>query len=427
MSEHKMQGAELASKLKGQLGSGMGFNGLLGVDAEDLHLSEEEIRWWRDAKLGLFVHWGVFSAIGKGEWAYFNEKIPEEEYRQAAESFCPKRGPEEITGEWLDLAQEAGLKYAVMVTRHHDGFALWDSPASWKDFTSMRCGPKADYVKAFTQGCRQRGIHTGLYYSPMDWRFPGYFDPKGQPESAARMKEQGYRQVEELCTRYGRVEILWYDAAWFWEPLALNRMARSHQPGIMTTPRSGYKGDFETDEGPHGVKGKIVPIPWEKCVSVSTAWGYREEDTFFDFPFLLRMLVDTVCRDGNLLLNVGPDPEGRVPEEARAPLVELGQWLEENGQAVYGTRGGPWQPVDEVFGCTYTDSAIYLHILDARAFEGTVLSPDGLPEGLEVRSAALLDGTPVELIQSAEGLRVILPPEIRGQNRLDTVVKLTRG
>lgn len=437
MAEHIMNGAELASMLKGQLGNQMNFNGLFGEDAEDLHLSDDEICWWRDAKFGLFIHWGIYSVIGKGEWAYFNEKIAEDTYRKIAEEeFHPERSAKEIVEEWIDVAESAGMKYAVMVTRHHDGFALWDSKGSYKNFTSMQCGQNADYVKAFTDICHERGIHTGLYYSPMDWRFSGYFDPKGQPESAALMKKQAYDQVEELCTQYGKVEILWYDggwlshqgtdadAAWLWEPLKLNRMARSYQPGIMVTPRSGYRGDFETDEGVHEVQGKIVPIPWEKCMSVSETWGYRPHDKFQDFPFLLRMLINTVCRDGNLLLNVGPDCEGCIPEEAKKVLKQMGTWLAENGEAIYATRGGVWQPVDGVYGCTYTDNAIYVHILDCNTFQNMTLPAKEMPKNMAIRKAAFLNGIEVPFEQTIEGVKILIPDAVQRENRLDTIVKL---
>lgn len=438
MAENNMNGAELASMLKGQLGSKMNFNGIMGVDAEDLHLGEEDIRWWRDAKFGLFIHWGVYAVIGKGEWAYFNEQIGEAEYRRIAEEeFRPGRAARKIAEEWIDTAKSAGMQYAVMVTRHHDGFAMWDSKASWKNFTSVLCGPKEDYVRAFTDVCRERGIHVGLYYSPMDWRFPGYFDPEGQPDSAGLMKKQAYGQVEELCTQYGRVEILWYDggwlahkgtdadAAWFWEPLTLNRMARAYQPGIMVTPRSGYRGDFETDEGSHEVQGKIVPIPWEKCMSVSDAWGYRPQDHFWDFPYILRILVNTVCRDGNLLLNVGPDPEGRVPEEAKAILKKTGAWLSENGESIYGTRGGFWQPADGVYGCTCKEDTVYVHILDCDAFQDIVLPADEMPENAKVRQAVLLNGGEAGFEQDTKGVKIRIPENIRAEKRLDTIVKLT--
>lgn len=433
MAEHIMDGAEMASMLKGQLKSSLQFNGIIGVDDPALHLDEADIKWWREAKFGLFIHWGVYSLIGKGEWAYFNEKIPEDVYRKMAEeNFKPELTPKDIAKEWTETAKDAGMNYAVMVTRHHDGFALWDSEYSWKDFTSAKCGPKADYVKAFTEECRSNDLHVGLYYSPMDWRFPGYFDPKGQPENAQLMKNQAYKQVEELCSKYGKADIIWYDggwlahngndadAAWFWEPIKLNKMVRSFNSKTMVSPRSGYKGDFECDEGPHEITGKIVPIPWEKGMSLSTAWGYIPNDKFWPLEFMIPMLINAICRDGNLLLNVGPDPNGRIPNEAKATLHGMGQWLKENGESVYGTRGGIWQPVDKVFGSTYKDEIVYLHILDCEAFEDEILPPIGR----EVKKAALIGGEEVSFSQDSMGVHIIISDEVKKQKRLDTIVKI---
>lgn len=437
MNEYIMEGAELASMKKGQLRDVSNSDICREPDADDLHLTEEQIRWWRNAKFGLFIHWGVYSLIGKGEWAYYNEQYTEETYRQIAESdFCPNRDGREIAEEWINTAQTAGMRYAVMVTRHHDGFAMWDSPGSWKDFTSVKCGPKEDYVKAFTDVCHEKGIHTGLYYSPMDWRFPGYFDPRNKIESAIMMKEQAYLQIEELCTRYGKVEILWYDggwlahegsdadAAWLWEPIKLNRMVRTYQPGIMVTPRSGYRGDFSCDEGPGEVKGKIISYPWEKCLSISEAWGFRLDDNFHSFPFLLKLLINTVCRDGNLLLNVGPDPEGRIPNKAKEILTQMGEWLSENGEAIYETRGGFWQPVDEIYGSTYTNSAVYIHILNCKLFQGTVLSKNVIPQEIKFGRTTLLDGAEIEVEESQTGIRLILPDSLIEEKRLDTIIKI---
>lgn len=432
-----MTGAELASLLKGQLKSSMGFAGMAGQDAPELHLSEKQTRWWQDARLGLFIHWGVYSVVGKGEWAYFNEKIPEDAYRKIAEEeFRPNRTPREIMEEWLTLAQDAGMKYSVMVTRHHDGFAMWDSKHSWKNFTSAACGPKTDYVRTYMEVCREKGIHAGLYYSPMDWRFPGYFDPKEKPENAALMKEQAYRQIEELCRDYGKVEVLWYDggwlahegtdadAAWFWEPLKLNRMVRTYQPDALISPRSGYRGDFECDEGPHEITGSIVPLLWEKSMSVTGAWGYRPQDTVFDSAYLIRMLADVICRGGNLLLNIGPDRDGRVPEQVRESLKGLGCWVRKNAEAVYGTRAGFWEPRDRVFGSVQKKNAVYLYILDPAAFENVVLP---CPEGKNLKRAQLLDGTTVEVRGEKGGLRFKLPEKTKSPEDPVAVVKLTFG
>lgn len=414
MSEHKMTGAELQSMLK----SNFAFTGLDGLEDEELKLSENDIKWWRDAKFGLFIHWGIYSAIGKGEWAYYNEGYTEEEYRKEAENFRPALSADEITDGWLKAAHNAGMKYAVMVTRHHDGFAMWNSKCSYHDFTSVKFPPHSDYVRAFTDSCRKFGIHTGLYYSPMDWRFPGYFDPNGEKESALEMKSQAYGQIRELLSDYGKVDILWYDggwlahsgsdadAAWLWEPIKLNKMARELQPKIMTTPRSGYRGDFQCSEGRGEIRGGIVPMPWEKCMSVSSAWGYIPNDGYMAPNEIIRIMSDAVCRDGNLLLNIAPDKDGRIPEEAEKTLSKTGEWLKRNGEAVYGTRGGPLEPVDGVYGTTRNENSVYIHVCDRDEF--LKLSVPCLPR-MKVSSAEMLNGEKIDFCASDGKMRFSLP------------------
>lgn len=432
MAEHIMKDAELASMLKSQLNSDNKRETSL-TDDETLHLSEEDIRWWRDAKLGLFIHWGIYAIVGKGEWSYFNEKIPEDDYRVIAEiQFHPELSPKEIAREWISTAKETGMEYAVMVTRHHDGFSLWDSKHSWKDFTSAKVGPKQDYVKAFTEECRENNIGVGLYYSPMDWRFPGYFDPEGLTENAQLMKEQAYNQLEELTTNYGKIDIIWYDggwlahkgddadAAWLWEPVKLNKKIRSHQPKVMVTPRSGYKGDFKCNEGPQEVKGGIISEPWEKCMSIASTWGYIQEDKYWSSEYIIRMLVNVICRGGNLLLNVGPDPDGRITKQAKDVLHDLGIWIKENGESVYGTRGGIWEPVDDIYGSTCKNDVVYLHVLDCEAFENMVLAPIEC----KIAGACLMNKEKVEFSQEEEGIHIRIPESVKAEKRLDTIIKI---
>lgn len=200
----EMTGAELKSMLK----SSIHFKSLGGVKCPELVLTPEEKKWFFDCKVGMFVHWGLYSVLGHGEWAKFNEKIPDAEYEKLAEElsaeFCPK--------EWVEIAEDFGAKYMVMVARHHDGFALWNSPGSYRQFTSCTKAPHKDYVREYVDACKEANLKCGLYYSLMDWRFPGYFDPKGLPENAALLKKQTYDQVEELCRDYAP-DILWYDGA----------------------------------------------------------------------------------------------------------------------------------------------------------------------------------------------------------------------
>jgi alpha-L-fucosidase len=226
----------------------------------------------------MFIHWGLYAIPATGEWTMFNQKIPAETYAKLADRFQPKHFNANV---WAAVAKSAGMKYMVMVSRHHDGFALFNSASSYQNFNTMETAAHRDFVAEYTTACRKAGLAVGLYYSPMDWRFPGYFDPKGLPENAALMKQQAYGQVEELMKNYGKIDILWYDggwlshkggdadAAWFWEPLKLNSIVRKHQPDIVINPRSGMFGDFQVNEGSKEVKGPIIDIPWEKCLNLN--------------------------------------------------------------------------------------------------------------------------------------------------------------
>lgn len=426
MTKYVMSGAELASKEKSVLKNKLHRIEETFIDDESLHLEESEKQWWQDDKLGLFVHWGVYSKISKGEWAYFNDNYTEEQYMEVAKSFKPNKTSDEIVDGWLNLAEEAGMKYAVMVTRHHDGFSMWDSKASWKGYTAQNYGPKTDYVKAFTDSCHRRGMRVGLYYSPMDWRFPDYFDPKGQLDSALAMKDQCYGQIEELCRDYGHVDIIWYDggwlahqgedvdSAWLWQPIELNKLARSYQPSVLLSPRSGYKGDFQCDEGPKEVTGGIIDIAWEKCMSISTAWGFQPNDHYHNADYLIRMLVNTICRGGNLLLNIGPDENGDIPEGGKLALKGLGKWVKTNSEAIFGTRAGIWEPVDGVFGSTFRENCVYLHILDRHAFASLTFSP----VIQRIESVEVLNGESLLWKQDKDGVHVDLNSS---SNRLDDV------
>ncbi|MGN1315869.1 MAG: alpha-L-fucosidase [Acutalibacteraceae bacterium] len=429
-----MTGAELASMLKGQLNSNMKFNGISGIDDDALHLTEDDIKWWRDAKFGMFIHWGVYSVIGKGEWTYFNDKWSECDYRNIAKNeFIPNKSADEIMRGWTDAALSAGMKYAVMVTRHHDGYALWDSQCSYRDFTSVKCGSGEDYVKAFTNAFKKKGLYTGLYYSPMDWRFDGYFHPKENPDSALLMKKQGYGQIEELCSNYGKIDILWYDggwlahrgtdydSAWLWEPIKLNKMVRSYNPKCMVSPRSGYKGDFECDEGPHEIKGKIVPIPWEKNMSLTEHWAYVPDDRSWTFEYIIRMLVNAVGRDGNLLLNMAPDKNGDIPEKSLSVLKMIGEWLKIYGESIFGTRAGMFEPVDDVYVSTQKDNTIYIHILDIEKFNKTTLPAIDK----KILSAEIMKGEKTDFSQNDREIVIALSEYALRNNAVDTIVKLT--
>lgn len=420
-----MTGAELQSMLK----SSVNFKSLGGMRVPGLKLGEEDLKWWRDVKVGMFIHWGLYSLLGRGEWARFNEKLPYHEYEALAGAFDPQ---DFSTDEWAETARALGANYAVMVTRHHDGFALWDSPSSYGAFDSMHAAAHRDFVGEFTQSCRRSGLRVGYYYSPMDWRFPGYFDPKNLTESAALMKKQCYGQVEELMTKYGAPDILWYDggwlahsgsdtsSSWFWEPDKLNKMVRSHAPKAVINPRSGWEGDFYCDEGSKEVSGKIITVPWEKnlCLCSGASWGWMADDPVQELSWLIRMLANIICRDGNILWNIAPDRNGKLSPEIRARINEFGSWIKAHGEAIYGTRGGPVEPVDGVFGATFRGNTVYLHVLDKAKFSGLLIG--GLPG--KILSATTYDGAvlPYEAADGAIRFDARALPE-----ETDSIIRLT--
>ncbi|GMV80719.1 MAG: alpha-L-fucosidase [Planctomycetota bacterium] len=410
MSEvETLTGDELASKLK----NNVVFNRRLGVKGDGLRLTPEEMAWWQDAKFGMFIHWGLYAIPADGEWYMHFSKMPAEQYAKYADEFKPARYD---AREWVRTAQSAGMKYMVLTARHHDGYALWDSPSSYGNYCSTQTAAKRDFVAEYTQACHEAGMRAGLYYSPMDWRFPGYFKPDEFPENAQLMKKQCWGQVEELMRNYGQIDVLWYDgawlahkgtdadAAWLWEPVKLNAMARSHQPKVVISPRSGWEGDFGTDEGGHSAAGPIIDWPWEKCLNLNRpSWGFNHEQDLMTRDEVIVMLVNVVGRGGNVLLNVGPDREGEIPPAHVERLREVGAWMEKFGTSIYGTRAGPFQPAEKRYCSTRRGKSVFVHVLDAAAkLELPPLAP-------KVLACAALHGPALKHTQSESGLTIELP------------------
>lgn len=421
-------GAEMTADEKASMDkSNALFKSRNGLTCPGLRLNEEDMREWRNLKFGMFIHWGLYAIPARGEWVMHNEKIDAEEYARLADRFSPEHFDAD---EWARVARDAGMKYMVLTARHHDGFCLWDSPSSYGDFTSVKTAAGRDFVKEYTDACRSAGLKVGLYYSPMDWRFPGYFNPKELPDSALEMKKQCWGQVEELCSRYGKIDILWYDggwlahkgsdadAAWLWDPVGLNRMVRRYQPKAVISPRSGWEGDFNCNEGGGRVDTPIIPFPWEKCLNLNqSSWGYNTRQNLMSFEQAVNMLLDIFVRDGNVLLNVGPDADGVIPPAHAQRLAEIGAWMKEHAESIYGTRGGPFQPTHE-YGSTYRDSTVYVHVRRLPQ-DGTVKLP-AIPQ--KIASCSLLNGGGVAVEQTHDGIAIRLAAV--DLNLLDTVVVL---
>jgi alpha-L-fucosidase len=367
------------------------------VTDSSLLLSQQDMQWWRDSKFGLFIHFGLYSVLGEGEWVMFNKQMDTSEYGKLKDSFTVSK----FSGEnWVDVAKQAGCKYMVVTARHHDGFSLFNT--EFGNYSSINSPVKKDLIREYVDAAHDAGIKTGIYYSPLDWRYPGFFFPDLYYSNALEMKKQTYTQVRELLNNYGKIDILWYDGGeddwlgfgglkwdggkgWYtrgfdkpykgkfsWEPIKLNTMVRELQPKIVINPRSGWMGDFNTQEV--RLRGR-ENRPWELCTNLSNdAWGWTPsaKDKIMSLDSCIRLLVSIVCQDGNLLLNVGPKDDGEIEPAQVQRLKEIGDFLSKHGESIYNTRGGVWD--SKWGGTTFTDKAIYVHILRAPA-DGKIILP----------------------------------------------------
>ena len=314
---------------------------------------ERRTRWFLDARLGMFVHWGMSAVLGRGEQIMWRDLVPLSEYDPLAQQFRP-------AGDWANqlaaAAVDAGMRYVVLTTRHHDGYCLFDTAT--EDFNAANTGPGRDLVAEFVAACRDAGLRVGFYYSLLNWRWRGTWDPETHADELPRMVDEIHEQIRELMSNYGAVDILWYDGAclpgsaghgmWGGKPIdvspaeffrtdELNAMVRELQPEILINNRSGGAEDFGTPEQRVSAAGAV----WETCMTVNYApgWGYlRESMANKTAGEVLFNLIDAVRLGGNFLLNVGPRPDGSIDAREGAVLGQIGAWLRTHGEAVYETR-----------------------------------------------------------------------------------------
>jgi len=300
---------------------------------------DKRMAWWRDARFGMFVHYGLYSALGRNEWAMSLENWPLEEYKKLASRFLYKSGAAET---WADLALKAGMKYMVLTTRHHDGFSLWDSQVN--PYNSVNFGPKVDIVAQFVEACRKRNLRIGFYSSLMDWSHPDGGSAAYDSAARKRFLDYIYALNEELLTKYGQIDVLWYDVPCpmenheGWNSLEMNQRLRAIQPNIIINDRCNLPEDFGTPEEHLGGDGKR---DWESCMTFNgISWGYvdsaQAEPYSYNAQRIVKMLATASSMGGNLLLNIGPTPDGSVPIEAIEPLKTVGRWLEKYGECAYG-------------------------------------------------------------------------------------------
>ena len=347
---------------------------------------EQRIEDWKDLRFGMFIHWGLYAIWGRGEWVMWSEAIDKDEYRELMHQFTAEKFDARA---WAKTAKAAGMKYMVLTTRHHDGFSLWDSPASSEQFDAMHCAARRDFIREYVDACRAEGLKVGFYYSPLDWRFPGFFFPRMCKKSADELRKQTHEQIRELLTNYGKIDILWFDGgedywlchgrdlhAWeekgnfrervqcpnFWRADELMKMIRELQPDIVVNNRLGMRqyGDHYTQESKIG--GYDTEKPWETNHTLNGSWGYVPNPPR-SLRTCMQFLMQTVTGDANFLYNVGPRADGTIPEDCVERLLEMGEELEKYGESVYGTRGGPFIN-DETGGMTCKGNVIYIHVWD---------------------------------------------------------------
>jgi alpha-L-fucosidase len=394
-------------------------------------------QWFQDNKFGLFIHWGVYSVLGKGEWVMNNDKMTVADYEKLPARFNPT---EFNPAEWVAMVKDAGMKYITITSKHHDGFAMWGTKQSDWDIVD-RTPYHKDALKMLADECHKQGVKLFFYHSQLDWHNPNYFPlgrtgrTTGRPEGGDWNKYLDYmdNQLRELLTGYGDVAGIWFDGMWD-KPDADWRLAKTYglihslQPAALVGSNHHLKPfdgeDFQMFEKdlPGGrnsdfnAKSEIGNLPLETCDTINWAWGYNSTDKRFKSSTqLIQYLVKAAGNNANFLLNVGPMPSGKIQPEFTERLHAMGEWLRANGESIYGTRGGPVKP--RPWGVTTKKGAkIYVHVFD---WSDDLLA---LPKLANVHKAALLsNGKAVEVRQVDGGTLLRLPA---GRDPVDTVIVL---
>jgi alpha-L-fucosidase len=387
--------------------------------ANFLKANEQDVQQWREMKFGLFIHWGPVSLKGTEiGWSRGGERrgrkdkstgsIPVEIYDNLYKHFNPVKFDAD---EWVQMAKDAGMKYLVFTSKHHDGFSMFDSKLTEYKITNSPF--KRDVVKELADACHKAGLKLGYYYSPPDWYHPDY-----RTENHSRYIKFLHGQLREICSNYGKIDIIWFDGlggkAQDWDSENLFRMIRQLQPHVIINNRAGLPGDHDT---PEQRIGKFQnDRPWETCMTICRQWAWKPNDQMKSLKQCIDTLVRVVGGDGNLLFNVGPMPDGRIEPRQVERLREMGKWLNEYGQSIYATRGGPYKPGG--WGAsTYTGNTVYIHVLNWQ--EDTLILPP-IPKKIIARS--VLTGGTATVKQTSEGVEISVPRSYRQE--LDTIIVL---
>ena len=293
---------------------------------------DRRMQWWHEARFGMFIHFGLYSVLGRHEWVMEEEGIPVAEYQQLAKQFDPKP---HAAREWAKLAKRAGMKYMVMTTKHHEGFCHFNTQLT--DYCAPKQAAGRDLAAEFVEAAQAEGLRHGFYYSLMDWHHPDGARCKTDEEARRRFVDYIHGQVRELCTNYGKVDVLWYDVNWpltaeGWESEKMNKMVRGLQPDILINNRSGIPEDFTTPE--QHIQASAAP--WEACMTMNDSWGYQRADDNWKSPkTIVRNLLQCTRDQGNYLLNIGPKADGSIPEESVGILTHVGKWMDNHAELIH--------------------------------------------------------------------------------------------
>jgi len=399
---------------------------------------EQRMKWWTDARFGMFIHWGLYSQAARHEWVKHNEHLTNEQYQKYFDQFNPDHFEPK---KWAKEAKAAGMKYAVLTTKHHEGFCMFDS--KFTDYKATNTHAKRDLVKEYVDAFRAEGMKVGFYYSLLDWHHPDYtmddvhpltqvdtsqanYDRLNKGRDMAKYRQYMRNQITELLTNYGKIDVLWLDWSWAkgakrgkgeddWGSVELLKLVRKLQPGIIINNRLGLDeyadgGDFETPEQVstkelEPYKGKT----WETCQTFSGSWGYyRDENSWKTHLQLLDLLITSVSNGGNLILNVGPTARGEFDYRATNALDSMANWMHANSKAIYGCTYAPAGfNVPENTKLTYNPQTkrLYVHIynypvngkLILPAYNGKIKYAQFLNDYSELKYTTAANGTDLEL------------------------------
>lgn len=395
---------------------------------------ERHQEWFIQDRFGLFIHWGLYALPARHEWVKHNERLTDEHYQRYFKHFAPDLYDPRA---WARDAKQAGMRYAVLTTKHHEGFAMWDSQLTDYKVTNTPIG--RDLLREWVEAFRAEGLKIGFYHSLIDWHHPDFpvdglhpqrdnleYRERANGRDMRKYAEYLHGQVRELLTNYGTVDVIWFDFSYSdmdwgwvkgkgkddWQSERLIEMVRELQPSILINNRAEVGGDFETPEQvqPRGwVKVDGKPVAWEACQTLNGSWGYDRDNLNWKAPDLLvRMLIDSVSKGGNLLLNVGPTGRGEFDPRARQTLAQIGEWMRLHQRSIYGaTQSEFTAPPD----CRLTQrgNRLYLHIF---AWPMEVLYLDGLAERIEY----------AQLLHDASEIRMRMGSSKDGYSSEDTLI-----